>query len=158
MTIRKIKQSDNKAVESIVKYVLPEFGLPTVGTAYEDIQTTMMYESYQGSKEVYFVLEDNGVVVGGAGIKKLAGDQNGICELQKMYFLPEARGKGYGKLMFHKCMEAAKQFGYNQCYLESASALVAAIAMYEKNGFKHLKGPLGGTGHFSCGVWMIKDL
>jgi putative acetyltransferase len=30
--------------------------------------------------------------------------------------------------------------------------------MYESNGFKHLTQPLGNTGHYSCGVWMIKDL
>ena len=158
MTIREIKQADNYAIESIIKAVLPEFGLPTVGTAYEDIETTQMFESYQGEKEIYFVLEDNGKVVGGGGIKKLANNNDGVCELQKMYFAPEARGKGFGKIMFDKCLATAKNFGYKRCYLESASALKTAISIYEKNGFEHLEGPLGGTGHFSCGVWMIKDL
>ncbi len=158
MTIREIKEDDNSAIESIIKATLPEFGLPTVGTAYEDIETTRMFESYQGNKEVYYILEDNGKVVGGGGIKKLANTEDNICELQKMYFAPEARGKGYGKKMFNKCMLSAKEMGYERCYLESASALKTAISMYEKNGFEHLGGPMGGTGHFSCGVWMIKKL
>lgn len=159
MTIREIKREDNEAVEAIIKSVLPEFGLPLVGTAYEDIETTRMFESYQGDKECYYVLEDpNGKVVGGGGIKKLADNEDNICELQKMYFLPEARGKGFGKHMFNKCMDAARSFGYDKCYLESASELTTAINMYEKYGFKHLDGSLGGTGHFSCGVWMIKQL
>ena len=55
-------------------------------------------------------------------------------------------------------MTTAKEFGYKQCYIESASQLKAAIHIYESYGFKHLKGALGNTGHFSCGVWMIKDL
>lgn len=158
MFIRKIKPSDNLAIEQIIKSSLVEFGLPMVGTAYEDIETSTMYESYQGNREVYFVLEDQGNVVGGGGIKKLENANDTICELQKMYFAPKARGKGYGKRLFNKCMEAAKEFGFKQCYLESAASLETAIHIYEKNGFKHLDGPIGGTGHYSCGIWMLKQL
>ena len=129
-----------------------------VGTAYEDNETPNMYESYQGEKEVYFVLEDNGVVVGGGGIKPLRDYENDISELQKMYFSPSIRGKGFGKKMFNICMQAAKDYGYNKCYLESASQLKTAIYIYENNGFVHLDKPLGNTGHYSCGIWMIKDL
>jgi putative acetyltransferase len=157
-TMREIQEKDNPRMEAIIKAIFPEFGLPLVGTAYEDDETKQMYQSYQGPREAYFVVEENGEVVGGGGIKKLAEVEANVCELQKMYFMPKARGKGYGKLMFNKCMEKAKELGYDKCYLESASELETAIYIYEKNGFSHLKGPLGGTGHYSCGVWMIKDL
>jgi len=158
MIIRKIKPTDNPFIEQIIKSSLVEFGLPTLGTAYEDKDTQYMYEAYQGNREVYFVLEDHGSIVGGGGIKALHGNNDNVCELQKMYFAPEARGKGYGKIMFDTCMDAAKKFDFTQCYLESSSALKAAIHIYEKNGFKHLEGPLGGTGHYSCEVWMLKEL
>ncbi|NQX84458.1 MAG: GNAT family N-acetyltransferase [Flavobacteriaceae bacterium] len=158
MLIREIRPEDNLKIENIIKAIFPEFGLPLVGTAYEDNETLQMYESYQGDNEVYFVLEVNNEVLGGAGIKPLNGFGNRVCELQKMYFSPKVRGKGYGKIMFEKCLDTAKKIGYKQCYLESASALKAAIHIYEAYGFKHLNNPLGNTGHYSCGVWMIKDL
>jgi putative acetyltransferase len=158
MIIREIKQRDNMSLEGIIKAIFPEFGLPLVGTAYEDKETINMFESYQGEKEVFFVVEDNGVVVGGGGIKPLNGYENTICELQKVYFTPSARGKGYGKIIFNKCMATAKDFGYKQCYLESASQMKVAISIYEKAGFVHLEKSFGDTGHFSCGVWMLKDL
>ena len=158
MLIRKIQAKDNPKIEQIIKSSLVEFGLPTVGTAYEDKATSMMYETYQSDREVYFVLEIDGVVYGGGGIKHLEGVDKNICELQKMYFQPSVRGKGYGKPFFDTCMQAAKDFGFDKCYLESASNLKAAIHIYEKNGFKHLKGPIGSTGHYACGVWMLKDL
>ena len=60
--------------------------------------------------------------------------------------------------MFNTCMQAAKDLGFKRCYLESAPQLKAAIHIYEKSGFTHLKEALGNTGHYSCGVWMIKDL
>ncbi len=157
MILREIQPQDNAALEQIIKAIFPEFELPLVGTAYEDKETTTMYESYQGEKEAYFVVEVNGEVLGGGGIKPLKG-MDGVCELQKLYFTPSSRGSGYGKLVFNKCMEAAKAFGYDKCYLESASQMKKAISIYEKDGFVHLDKPVGDTGHFSCGVWMIKDL
>ncbi len=158
LIIREIQQVDNLAIEQIIKDIFPEFNLPLIGTAYEDAETPRMYQSYQGVNEVYFVVEENGVILGGGGIKPLKGFETEICELQKVYFPPEVRGKGYGKIIFNKCLDAARDYGYKQCYLESASQMKIAISMYEKAGYKHLEEPLGNTGHYSCGVWMIKDL
>jgi len=158
MIIRKIKPSDNSKIAQIIKSTILEFNLPMTGTAYEDNETENMFQSYQGKKEIYFVLEDNGNVVGGGGIKRLKDNKEDVCELQKMYFSPQARGKGYGKIVFNKCMETAKKMGFKQCYLETSAVLEAAIHIYQKNKFQHLKGPLGGTGHYSCGVWMLKNL
>lgn len=156
--IREIEPQDNAQMEQVIRAAFPEFDIPLTGTAYEDVETTQMYESYQGEKEVYFVLVDGDKVLGGAGIKQLKNFDSSICELQKMYFLPEARGQGLGKKLFQKCLDQANAFGFEKCYLESASQLKAAIHIYELYGFKHLEGPLGGTGHYSCGIWMIKEL
>ncbi len=158
MTIRKIKPSDNTEIEQIIKAAILEFGLPTVGTAYEDIETNKMYESYQGEKEIYFVIENNGKILGGGGIKPLKNNTKNICELQKMYFSPLVRGKGYGKKMIEKCLQAAKDFGYNHCYLESDPSMEVAIHIYKKHGFSLLNAPLGGTGHHACDIWMLKKL
>ena len=157
--IRDILPKDNLALEEIIRACFIEFKLPLVGTAYEDEETTKMYQSYQGENEGYLILEVDGEVMGGAGIKPLAAQENrNICELQKMYFSPKVRGKGYGKIMFQACLDLAKELGFKQCYLESASQLKAAIHIYEQFNFKHLEGPLGNTGHYSCGLWMIKTL
>lgn len=158
MELRKIKASDNFEMEQIIKASIIEFGLPTTGTAYEDVETTKMYESYQGENEVYFVIEENGIVVGGGGIKALKNNTGNICELQKMYFSPTIRGKGYGKIMIKKCLEAAKNLGYKNCYLESDPSMKTAIHLYTKYGFTHLDGPIGGTGHHACGIWMLKKI
>lgn len=158
IVIREIQPQDNVQIEQIIRACFHEFKIPLTGTAYEDEETPRMYESYQNSDDVYFVIDHDGEVLGGAGIKPLKDFDGAICELQKMYFSPKVRGKGYGKLMFETCLQAAKDLGYKTCYLESASQLKAAIHIYESFGFKHLKAALGNTGHYSCGVWMIKDL
>jgi len=156
--IREIQPEDNKQVEALIRACFHEFKIPLQGTAYSDAETPRMFESYQNSDDIYFVLAKGSKVFGGGGIKPLKEFNTEVCEIQKMYFSPDIRGKGYGKLLFEKCLEAAKKLGYKQCYLESASQLKAAIHIYESYGFKHLQGALGNTGHYSCGVWMIKDL
>lgn len=158
IVIREIEPQDNQQIEQVIKACFHEFKIPLKGTAYTDPETSKMYEAYQNKNDVYYVLEAEGEVLGGGGIKPLRDYQKDVCEIQKMYFSPKVRGKGYGKILFEKCMEAAKNMGYKTCYLESASQLKAAIHIYESYGFKHLKSALGNTGHYSCGVWMTKAL
>ncbi|MFT5846406.1 MAG: putative acetyltransferase [Psychroserpens sp.] len=156
--IREIQPEDNLQIEAVIKGCFPEFKIPLKGTAFEDAETPLMYESYQGDKEVYFIVATENEVLGGGGIKQLKDFDGNVCELQKMYFSPKVRGKGFGKKMFETCLQAAKKFGYETCYLESASQLKAAIHIYEEFGFEHRTEPLGSTGHYSCGVWMTKTL
>ena len=158
IVIREIRQGDNPEIEAAIRECFPEFGLPLVGTAYADEETPRMFESYQNANDVYYVIEYDGKVLGGGGIKPLKDHDSDVCEIQKMYFAPEIRGKGLGRSLMNKCIASARALGYKRCYLESASQLKAAIHIYESFGFEHLEAPMGNTGHFSCGVWMIKDL
>jgi len=158
MNIREIKPEDNAQIETIMRACFLEFGLPVVGSSLEDEDVMKMYEGFQLDHAMYYVVEDHGKIVGGGGVKQLKGADRDTCELQKMYFHPTARGKGYGRILFDKCMKAATDLGYKYCYLESASQLKSAIRLYERNGFKNLEKPYGNTGHVICGVWMIKKL
>lgn len=158
IVIREIQPGDNAQIEQVIRDCFHEFKIPLEGTAYADKETPRMFESYQNANDVYYVIEDNGIILGGGGVKPLKDFEDEVCEIQKMYFSPKVRGKGYGKLIFEKCLQAAKDLGYRTCYLESAPQLKAAIHIYESYNFKHLEGALGNTGHYSCGVWMIKDL
>lgn len=156
--IREIEPRDNSQLAKVVREVIVEMGAPTVGTAYEDSATDQMYETYQKERTKYFVLEHNNQVVGGGGIAPLSGAEETICELQKMYFLPVARGKGLGSELIEKCLKFAKEMGFKTCYLETLPYMKAAQKLYTKNGFVHICGPMGNTGHYSCDVWMTKEL
>ena len=158
MRIREIEIGDNSQIESVIKSTFKELGLPLVGTAYEYIETTRMFESFQEEKSIYFVIEDEGEVKGGCGIKSLSIADNGVCELQKMYFSIDLRGKGYGQKLLSICLDAAQEMGYTHCYIETLSELKKALKLYKQNNFKKLKAPLGYTGHTSCGIWMLKTI
>lgn len=158
MIIREIQPEDNQQIASVIRQVFIDDNYPKVGTAFADSQLDYMFENYNKPKSIYFVIEENGKILGGGGIAKLDNSDENICELQKMYFLQEARGKGIGLKIIEKCLQKAKEFGYEKCYLETLPEMLVAQKLYKKMGFDYICSPLGGTGHTSCPVWMIKSI
>ena len=156
--IREITPEDNAQVAQVVRKVLEDMGVPKVGTAYADKALDDMYSAYDAPKATYFVVEHQGQIIGCAGIAQLQNYEGNVCELQKMYFLEEARGKGLGSQMISVCLEKAKEFGFESCYLETMPYMKAAQKLYQKNGFDYIDTPMGNTGHYSCPVWMLKKL
>lgn len=156
--IRKIEPADDIAIAKVIRQVLIEHNVPKVGTAYADASLDCMYKTYNQKNSVYFVVEKDGTIIGGAGIAPLENGTVDTCELQKMYFLEEARGLGVGAKAMELCLESAKSFGFANCYLETMPYMLAAQKLYKKYGFEYLEEPRGNTGHSSCPVWMLKKL
>ncbi len=158
ISIRLIEQADNTALAMIIRNALTEFNANKPGTVYFDDSTDHLYELFQQQQGVYHVAVFNELVVGGAGIIHTTGLAADTCELVKLYLSPEVRGKGIGKALMERCIDAAKKAGYKKVYLETMPELIAAIPMYEQFGFTYLSGPLGNSGHTGCDIWMIKLL
>jgi len=93
MKVRPICTSDSKLWSKVLSAVLLEMRVPKIGTAYADPELYNLFETYQNENMQYYVLEYVRKLFGGAGIALLPAAHKFICELQKMYFLPEARGK-----------------------------------------------------------------
>lgn len=158
MLIREIRKEDNPSIAAVIREVFISDNYPKTGTAFADKQLDFMFETYDKPKAVYFVVEDNGKIIGGAGVSQLDNATENVCELQKMYFLQEARGKGIGFQMIQKCLEAATELGFEKCYLETLPEMITAQHLYKKSGFEYLCEPMGNTGHTTCPVWMLKNL
>ena len=158
MLIRPINESDNKHISVILREVLIEMDIPRIGSAYEDPEINNMYESYQSNRSIYFVVEENNKILGGAGINQLKNGDVNICELQKMYFHKSIRGRGIGDKMIELCLNFALESNYKKCYIETMPNMVNAQKLYIKKGFKYIDNPLGNTGHTACPVWMLKNL
>ena len=158
ITLRKIELKDNGPLANIIRNSLAEFGANKPGTVFYDDSTDHLFEMFQADGSTYFLAEQDEKVLGGAGIFPSTGLPENTCELVKMYLSPAARGKGLGRLLINKCLEAAKSLGYEQVYLETMPELKKAVGIYELFGFDFLKGPMGNTGHFGCDVWMLRKL
>ena len=158
MTIRKIQKQDNQQIAAVIRKVLTELNVPKVGTAYADPQLDFMFETYNEARSVYFVIENEGEILGGAGVKQLENEEKNICELQKMYVLSDARNLGLGAKLIENCLQKAVEFEFESCYLETMPYMEDAQKLYKKVGFDYIFSPLGNTGHTSCPVWMLKKL
>jgi putative acetyltransferase len=158
MQIRPIEPRDDAGMATIIRTVMPEFGATGCGFAINDLEVDWMSRAYAQPRCAYFVVEDQGAVLGGGGIAPLEGGDAATCELRKMYFLPAARGRGVGAAMMERCMEAAREFGFRQCYLETLSGMDAAMKLYERSGFRRIDVPMGDTGHGGCNTFYLRAL
>jgi len=144
-------------VAGVIREVMTSYALDCPGSALLDPEVSQMSRAYSEPRSAFFVAEREGKVIGGAGIAPLAGGDGSVCELRKMYFLPEGRGYGFGQRVLDKCLKAAREFGYRSCYLETRLEMKEAHRLYERNGFKQGEAQ-GNTGHFICEVWYSLDL
>ncbi|SEK97557.1 putative acetyltransferase [Pseudoxanthomonas sp. GM95] len=156
--IRPIRPEDDAAMAAIIRTVMPEFGAGGAGFAINDPEVDWLSRAYAQPRSAYFVVEVEGRVLGGGGVAPLEGGDATICELRKMYFLPAARGLGAGAAMMRACLDAARGFGFGQCYIETLNGMDAAMRLYEKTGFDRLDAPLGATGHGGCDRWYLLAL
>jgi putative acetyltransferase len=156
LLIRPIKKEDNEIIASLIRGVLTEFGANRPGTVFTDKTTDNLHELFEDEKARYFIAEVNGEIVGGSGIYPTQGLPEGCTELVKLYVSSKVRGTGVGKVLMQKSIEAAKEEGYVEVYLETLPELHLAVGLYERVGFEYLTKPYGNTGHFACDLWMRK--
>ena len=156
--IRQIRPEDNPAVAGIIRQVMTEFGAVGCGFSIGDAEVDDMYLAYPAAASAFFVLEQNGKIVGCGGMGPLVNGEPGVCELRKMYFTVDGRGAGLGSQLLEIILDAARQAGYTTCYLETMDNMVKARQLYFKYGFEPITNSLGNTGHGSCNRFMKMDL
>ena len=156
--LRLAQPADDGAIASIIRSVMPSFSACGPGFAINDPEVDAMSNAYRRPRAAYFVVEQAGRIGGGGGIAPLEGGPFQTCELRKMYFLPEVRGLGLGQELMDLCLSTARRFRFRRCYLETLKHMTQARALYERNGFEPLPGPLGQTGHFSCDAYYARAL
>jgi len=157
--LRPIVADDNPHIARVIRDVSAEFGLTAdKGYTVADPNLDQLYELYRAGHSAYWVVEHQGKVMGGGGIAPLACSAPDICELQKMYFLPEIRGLGVARELALLAMAHARQRGFRRCYLETTASLTRAIKLYESLGFVLIDTAMGCTGHGDCEVRMLRTL
>jgi putative acetyltransferase len=156
--VRKIRQDDNPLVANIIRTVMTEFGAVGPGFSIEDPEVDAMFEAYEDPRSVFYVLLNGDQPIGCGGVSQLVGGDSGVCELKKMYFLPEGRGQGAGRVLAELLIIDARRLGYHRIYIETLQRMVAANHLYRRLGFKLLDGCLGATGHVGCDLFYALDL
>jgi putative acetyltransferase len=155
---REIKPEDNEVLAHIIRKSIEDLRLPTEGTAHSDPTTNNLYSLFQTPKSYYFVVESCNQVLGGCGLYPTKNLPIGHVEMVRFFLTKEARGLGLGHMLMVKSIEKAIEFGFSHVYIETFPTMAAAVHLYKKFGFEHLKSSLGESGHFACNVWMRLQL
>ena len=130
--MRLATNEDCGRVQALVFGVLREYGLePDPDGTDRDIADLEAHYTNRGG--TFELLEDAaGNLLGTVGLYPMNED---TIELRKMYFSKDLRGRGVGKQTLRRMIEKARALGYKKIYLETASVLREAVALYEKFGF-----------------------
>ena len=130
--IRSASNADCGRVQNLVFGVLREYGLePDLQGTDRDIADIEAHYITRGG--IFELLEnEGGELLGTCGLYPMNAE---TVELRKMYFAPKLRGKGFGKKTLMRMIERARARGFRKIYLETATVLREAVALYEKFGF-----------------------
>lgn len=89
---------------------------------------------YFNNNGTFLVLVDDGRVVGSGAIRRLNND---ICELKRMWFLKDYRGRGLGTKMTEMLLNFASKIGYKKVRLDTIDEQkqAQALKLYQQFGF-----------------------
>jgi GNAT superfamily N-acetyltransferase len=80
----------------------------------------------------FVVLARDGRALAGGGLKRSA---HGVCEIKRMYVVPEARGGGLGARLLHELEALARDLGYTAARLDTGARQPGARRLYERSGY-----------------------
>lgn len=101
---------------------------------------------------VLFAVDADGRALGTVALKH---EGDGVFELTKMAVAPESRGLGVGRVLMLGALDAYRELGGRELFLESSSQLGPALKLYESVGFVHHPAPRPGSHYARADVYMV---
>ena len=137
---REMTAEDDEAVANLIRNNLKKHNLDIPGTVYYDKGLDHLSAFYSTDGRGYFVIEEQGKVIGGIGFAHLDFMKD-TAELQKLYLDDSVKGAGIGYKLISFVEDKMKEAGYKYAYLETHDNLQAAIHIYEKSGYEEIEKP-----------------
>jgi GNAT superfamily N-acetyltransferase len=100
----------------------------------------------------YVIVREDDRTVAGGGIRRLA---DGVCELKRMFVVPDARGRGHGRRLLEALERTARDLGYRAVRLDTATSMTTAMALYRSAGYRPIPDY---NGNSYASFWGEKEL
>lgn len=131
MRIRKFKDADGQEVKRLILSILKkEFALDA--EAYPETDLDNIPETYGGIRDVFFVAEEEGKIVGTVGVKEEA---QRVALLRRLFVHPKYRRRKFGSNLLERALDFCKNKGYHEIIFRSTTRMVSAINLCRKKGF-----------------------
>jgi GNAT superfamily N-acetyltransferase len=122
------------------------------GPTTPDRTSTVTAEEMVPPSGAYVIVREDGRAVAGGGVRRL-GD--GVCEIKRMFVIPDARGRGHGRRLLDGLERAARDLGYRFARLDTAQSMTTAMAMYRAAGYRSIPDY---NGNSYASFWGEKEL
>ncbi len=132
LTIERAETPEDVAAVKMIFEAFIDF-LP-IDLGFQGIDGEM--QAFPGFYEFMLLAKLDGRPIGAVALKK-HDDQ--VCEMKRLYVLPEGRGAGAGRMLCDHLMKDARALGYSKMLLDSLRRLEAAVALYKKLGFEEIE-------------------
>jgi GNAT superfamily N-acetyltransferase len=133
--LRPFSEKDQEGVKGLILTILAK-EYPFDKSAYSDSDLEKIGQTYGGSRNMFFVVEDNGAIVGTVGIKEDAKDE----ALLRRFFVDSVyRGKGYGTQLLSEAVDFCKNKGYKKIYFRCTDRMAEAMKLCTKRGFREVE-------------------
>ena len=135
--IKTIKSHQIEEVKRVIIAVCNEiWQLPEEVIKHYDAMSDLddVQSHYFDNKGTFLVLIDEERVVGSGAIRRLSDD---ICELKRMWFLEDYRGRGLGTKMAQMLLDFARITDYKKVRLDTIDEQkqAQALELYQRLGF-----------------------
>lgn len=131
-SLRAFKKEDAKGVKDLILSVLTK-EYPFDKSAYSDSDLERIDEVYGGENDAFFVIEDDGDVVGTVGIKKETEED---ALLRRLFVDLKHRRRGCGAELLEKAIIFCRENGYKRIYFRCTDRMGDAMRLCIKKGFK----------------------
>ena len=122
------------------------------GPATPDRTSTVTAEEMVPPAGAFVIVREGGRAVAGGGVRRLA---DGVCEIKRMFVVPDARGHGHGRRLLEALESAAIDLGYRFARLDTAQSMTTALAMYRAAGYREIPDY---NGNSYASFWGEKEL
>ena len=130
-TIVPFEERHGPAVLALIESIFAEYGM-TFDPAGYDADLTRIHAKYRDAGGAFWVLEEDGHVVGTVAVVPLSPTE---VEIKRVYVDASLRGRGWGKTLMEHALAWARAHGHRHVRLWSDVKFTRAHVMYERLGF-----------------------
>ena len=130
--LRAFKKEDAGGVKELILTILTR-EYPFDKSAYSDSDLEKIGQTYGGERDAFFVVEDDGEIVGTIGVK---GESDEDALLRRLFVNPKHRRHGYGSALLERAVDFCVKNGYRRIFFRCTDRMSDAMKLCIKKGFR----------------------
>ena len=135
MEVRTFREEDFPKIRELILSILTK-EYPFDKSCYSDSDLYSLDQTYSGAKNSFFVIEEDGRIIGTAGVKE---ESRETALLRRLFVNSDSRGKGFGKLLIDRAIEFCRNAGYHRVVFRTTNRMKQAIELCKKKGFMQVE-------------------